>query len=472
MLDGRILPWEINGNKQNKLFNVAPPKLQYPAGSRDETTNERFVTEMDMYLKRSYLVRSVINGDTPHPFSVYERLQQYWSAMGSPNKVFNTAETFSTLDKIKSNGHEAFHSELVELLWFGGVVSYGSIMAEVYVIIYKWIDPDDLPEIEGLCEINDGITFRIEVIKSLKIVRVNHKQQIINNLYTKLDNVTLIMRSGGMKGYFAKLRKQKLKLKEQGEKVTDAYLLHRTVMATQSKHPKLDEVIAALRRQAGTSGIPTSFEKMQDVLTDTFDYEVPDAAKTEKPAKVLANYANKRRAEGDNDGPGNRKKKKWERPVFPVGSCTRCPDATDHTTKRCWILFREKKGLPPGFKWCLAHPKGIHYDHKCKRHAPNYPPVPTPPVSGALASFQDISAEQFKDRFLAMLSTAKPVAHTNGIHITKPDGSTMTDFQKTRDVLTNAALNGSPVDYIVNNIISLNSELRAQLQTKLADAGL
>ena len=74
--------------------------------------------------------------------------------MGSPNKVFNTTETFSTLDKIKSNGHEAFHSELVELLWFGGVVSYGSIMAEVYAIIYKWIDPDDLPEIEGLCEIN------------------------------------------------------------------------------------------------------------------------------------------------------------------------------------------------------------------------------------------------------------------------------------------------------------------------------
>ena len=475
--DNRVLPWDINGNKHTKLYSAAPPNLKYPAGSRDEDANDRFVIQMDMFLNRNYLVRSVINGTTPHPFSVYDRLNDYWTALGMPNKVFNTTETFATLESIKEKGHEAFHAELIELLWFGGVVSYGNIMAEVYAIIYGWIDPDDLPEIEGLCELNDGITFRNEVIKSLHVVRVNHKQQIINNLYSKLDNVQLVMRNGGMHGFFAKLRKARLKLNKAGEMVSEAYLLRRVIMATSNKHNKIDEVIAELRRKAGTSGTPTTFTQMQDALTDTFDFEVPEDAKIEKPPKVLANSANsdirRRPKVGDDEQP--KKRGKWKRPVFPKGSCTRCPEATDHTTKRCWLNVRDRKGLPPGFQWCLLHTKGIHYEHQCKRHAPNYPPVPTPPISGAIAACQQPTPEQLRDQLLTMLSKAVPLGHTNGITVTNADGTTHTpnaDFRKARDVPTNAATNGPQVDQILSNIIGLNPNLRAELQNKLAEAGL
>ena len=130
---------------------------------------------MDMYLNRNFLVRSIMNGDTPHPFLYYSRLQQYWQAVGTPNRKFNTTETFSTLDEIKSNGHGAFHDELTELLWFGGIVSYGNIMAETYAIMYNWIKPVDLSDIEGMCEYNDGVTFRMVIIDSLRLLRPQHK---------------------------------------------------------------------------------------------------------------------------------------------------------------------------------------------------------------------------------------------------------------------------------------------------------
>ena len=468
----RILPWDINGNKHTKLYNISPPKLKYPAGSRDETVNDRFVTQMDMFLNRSYLVRSVMSGSTPHPFSVYERLDQYWAALGTPDKVFNPAETFATLECIKNNGHEAFHAELVELLWFGGVVSYGNIMAETYAIIYNWIEPEDLPDLEGLCELNDGITFRKEVIKSLRIVRVKHKQQIINNLYSKLDGIQLVMRNGGMAGYFAKLRKARLKLNKAGETVSEAYLLRRVIIATSKKHNKIDEVIAELRRKAGTTGKPTTFTQMQDALVDTFDFEVPDDVKTGKAPKVPVNLAGNGDGRRSGDGSGGPKKRKWTRPVFPKGSCTRCPEATDHTTKRCWLNIRDKKGLPPGFKWCLAHPKGIHYDHQCKRHAPNYPPEPKPTTIGAVAALHNETAEEFKNRLLSVLANAAPVGHTNGITITKADGSSSTDFQEARGIPTNAAIHGPPVDQIVHTIVNMTPSLRAELQSKLTEAGL
>ena len=112
-----------------------------------------------MYLNKNYLVRSVLSGETPHPFSVYDRLNDYWTALGSPDKVFDTSKTFATLDEIKERGHEAFHYELSELLWFGGVVSYGNIMAQIYAILFAWINPEDLPELEGLCETNDGSNY-------------------------------------------------------------------------------------------------------------------------------------------------------------------------------------------------------------------------------------------------------------------------------------------------------------------------
>ena len=148
---------------------------------------------MNMYLNRNFLVRSALSGNTPHPFSSYERLQEYWRAVGTPTKVFNPAETFATLQDIEEKGHLAFLQEMNELLWFGGIVSYGNIMSEVFTIIYDWIDPTDLQDVEGLCETNDGITFHKVITKSLQTVRPCHTQEIINGHYDDLDNVKLTM---------------------------------------------------------------------------------------------------------------------------------------------------------------------------------------------------------------------------------------------------------------------------------------
>ena len=71
-----------------------------------------------------------------------------------------------------------------------------------------------------------------------------------------------------------------------------------------------------------------------------------------------------------------------------------------------------------------------------------------------------------------MLSKAVPFGHTNGITITKADGTRSTDFHQARDAPTNAATNGPQVDQIVADIINLNPDLRAQLQSKLAEADL
>ena len=202
----RILPWDFNGNKHGKLYNCSPPSITYPAGSRDKKVNHRFVSRMNMYLNRNFLVRSALSGITPHPFSNYERLKEYWTATNSSRTIFKSEETFATLNEIKANGHLAFFQELNELLWFGGILSYGNIMAEIYTIIYDWIKPVDLPEVEGLCEAHDGITFHKVITKSLQLVRPQHKQQIIDNWYDELDEVQLIMRPGGMAGYFAKMK--------------------------------------------------------------------------------------------------------------------------------------------------------------------------------------------------------------------------------------------------------------------------
>ena len=462
----RILPWNFNGNNHTKLYSTTPPKLSYPSGSRDKTTNNRFITRMNMYLNRNFLVRSAISGVTPHPFSNYDRLKEYWRAIGTPNRTFDTKETFATLQEIKDKGHLAFLQELNELLWFGGIVSYGNIMAEVYTIIYDWIDPSDLQDVEGLCETNDGITFHKVIVKSLQTIRPQHTQEIINGLYDDLDNVKLIMRPGGMAGFFAQIKKHKLKLKQKGQEVTDAYLIRRTTMATQSKHPKLAEVIAQLRRFAGTSGNPTTFLQLQDCLTDTFDFEVPDKDKNETPPPAIpANSANTPRG---GDEPPARKKTRYTRKVFPKGSCTNHPDATNHTTARCWITVRKKKGLPAGFQWCLIHKTGIHYDHLCRRHAPNYPPVPgtCPTIPGATAATNNLTPEQLKDQLLAMFSDTK----TNGITITK--GKNHQSFQPARNISTNVATNGPPVNQIATMILNLEPNMCDELQQTLAQSGL
>ena len=78
-----------------------------------------------------------------------------------------------------------------------------SWLAETYEIIYNWIKPEYLTDVESLCECNDGLTFRsvIIIINSLRLVHSQNKQQIIDDLYAKLDNNTLTMRTGDTAGY-------------------------------------------------------------------------------------------------------------------------------------------------------------------------------------------------------------------------------------------------------------------------------
>ena len=247
------LPWDVPGAKVTSLYKSSPPKLVYPSGSQDEETNDRFTKRMDMYLYQNFQVRSILVGDRPHPFSEYLRLKQYWAALGKTDWKFDPTTTFAMLQQIKSDGHTDFHHELTELLWFGGVLSYGNIMRETYAIIYGWIDAQDLPDVEGLSEVDDGVTFRSVIIASLRVVRVQHTHEIISRLYNKFDDNKLVMRPRGMSAFFNRMNKIRLDMKSHGEILSDTYLLRTTKIAVASKHTKLDETMAEMRKTAGIS---------------------------------------------------------------------------------------------------------------------------------------------------------------------------------------------------------------------------
>lgn len=96
-----------------------------------------------------------------------------------------------------------FHRELSELLWFGGVLSYGNIMCETYSILYEWVDPLDLKSLDGLCEEDDGPAFHIIIKSSLRIIRVSHTQAIVSSYYDELDALQLVMCQRGMAAFYA-----------------------------------------------------------------------------------------------------------------------------------------------------------------------------------------------------------------------------------------------------------------------------
>ena len=247
------LPWDVPGAKVTSLYKSSPPKLVYPSGSQDEETNDRFTKRMDMYLYQNFQVRSILVGDRPHPFAEYTRLKQYWDVLDKTDWKFDPTTTFAMLQQIKSDGHTDFHHELTELLWFGGVLSYGNIMRETYAIIYGWIDAQDLPDVEGLSEVDDGVTFRSVIIASLRVVRVQYTHEIISRLYNKFDDNKLVMRPRGMSAFFNRMNKIRLDMKSHGEILSDTYLLRTTKIAVASKHTKLDETMAEMRKTAGIS---------------------------------------------------------------------------------------------------------------------------------------------------------------------------------------------------------------------------
>ena len=241
-------------------------------------------------------------------------------------------------------------------------------MRETYAILYSWIKPQDLPDIDGLCEVDDGVTFRQVIIASLRLVRTNHTQELISREYVKLDGAALIMRPGGMTAFFGKLNKHRLKLKEHGETVSEAYLLRRTSLAIVGKHKSLIDAMKAMRKLAGATGVPTTYSHARDNLIDTFQFETPDSAKNEQvPSAPItdANFAGgkpepeKRKRDSDKDYRNSRRRRNRN---LPKGSCKYCPNSTSHYTTECYVTIRKQKGLPNGWQWCLVHKKGTHYD--------------------------------------------------------------------------------------------------------------
>ena len=321
-----IMPWEIPGAKTSSLYKTSPPKILYPTGSRDEETNQHFLKQLDMYLFSNFQVRSILVGDRPHPFSGYSRLSQYYSQLGQPDWEFDTTTTFATLQEIRQNGHTNFYQELYELLWFGGVLSFGNIMRETYAVMYSLFAVEDLPDVEGLCEVDDGVSFRLVIIESLRVVRPKHTQEIISRLYTKIDETKLVLRPGGMSAYFARLNKFRLKMKKQGEIVSEAYLLRRTTLAVSGKHKVLKDAVKEMRKIAGVSGKPTTFAAAKDCLLDTFHYEIPDGHKIEKqPPTIDANFAGTQQYSGKRrrNGGGQQHYKRGRRNTYgthPKGS--------------------------------------------------------------------------------------------------------------------------------------------------------
>ena len=434
---------------------------------------------MDMHLFSNFQVRSVLVGDRPHPFLGYERLTSYWHQQGFRNWTFDTSTTFQTLKAILDKGHTDFHRELYELLWFGGVLSYGNIMRQTYAIIYSWIDAEDLPDVDGLCEIDDGVTFRKVIMKSLGIVRPKHTQEIVSRLYEKLDSTKFVMRPGGMSAFFARIHKHKSELKKYGEIVSEAYLLRRTKLVLSVKHKTLTDTLVELRRKAGVSGVPTTFATLQDNLIDTFQFETPDDVKTEKPSPTIdakragSQDHDKRRREGDDRNPRKRRK-------LPKGSCKYCPNSTSHYTSECYVTIREQLGLPNGWQWCTVHKKGTHYEHKCRRHAPNFPPVPKI-TSAARACTPCEDQQQLTQRVLTMLGIPsqqpqplpqqQPSSKRNPIRVTPPPHRQQ-NFRPARNTSTNVATQEGPqVEDILSSILAMDESQRELLTAGLSKAG-
>ena len=283
-----------------------------------------------------------------------------------------------------------------------------------------------------------------------------------------------------MTAFFGRLNKHRLKLKQYGETVSDAYLLRRTSLAMENKDKSLTDAMKAMRKLAGATGVPTTYTHARDNLIDTFQFETPDDAKKEQALTTTgANFAGrkpepeKRKREDDKD---NRNRRRRRNRNLPKGSCKNCPNSTSHYTNECYITIREQKGLPNGWQWCLVHAKGTHYDHKCLRHSPNFPPVPKI-IRGAAACIPCQDQDQFTKRVLTMLGiptkTPQPLPQQrrkNPIKITPPPHRQQ-NFQTAHNVSTNIAVPGPPVADILSTIMAMDANQRQVLSEGLINAG-
>ena len=133
-------------------------------------------------------------------------------------------------------------------------------------------------------------------------------------------------------------------------------------------------------------------------------------------------------------------------------------------------------GLPSRWKWCTVHKRGTHYDHTCRRHAPNYPDPPSQTSAALATNGKKPKPGELADRIVNLLGLNANVTsnkqHTANptITITPAAGRTV-DFRQARNIPTNVAKNGPPVKNILAQILSMTQEDRNELTNQLADAG-
>ena len=120
-----------------QFFSKSPPSLSYPTGSTDENKNLHFIRSALGYLRSSSYVRDVLDWDPrPHPFYHLELLKQFVATQGFPDYTFDPSQTLATIHWVESKSPE-FATELRKILNFGGTVSYGNIIEQIYHTVYS-----------------------------------------------------------------------------------------------------------------------------------------------------------------------------------------------------------------------------------------------------------------------------------------------------------------------------------------------
>ena len=371
------LPWgQFNG--PSSLFRISPPKLKYPSGSTDDNVNLHFIRSALGYLRSSTYVRDVIDWDArPHPFYFYKPLQSFYASQGFSGFQFDPSKTLDTLHWVESLSPD-FGTELRSLYNFGGVLSYSNINERIYHTVYAWLDHSTvggdvhlLAGIDASDGVFDGVSLLRVVVESLRVVRSKDIALQAQRFSKKITDAVFIMRVGGMQAYMGEIDHHRLALINIRRPLTDAEILGRVQATLAGRHSQIDKCFRDMRIDASKSGIETTFSVAKTQLIDTFRYDVPDSVKTEKTKQkeVDANLA-KKLHDHDDRKPLKRRPQKT-RGIFPKGSCKHHPESISHTTDHCYIEIRNKKGLPPGEKWCEVHTRGTHYDSVCSRHPGN-----------------------------------------------------------------------------------------------------
>ena len=174
-----------------------------------------------------------------------------------------------------------------------------------------------------------------------------------------------------MQAYLGEIDRHRIALINIDRPLTDAEILGRVQSTLTGRHSQIDKCFHDMRIESSKTGIETTFTVAKTQLIDTYRYDVPDSAKTEKkkPTHIDANLL--KNADDGNNNNSPRRRPQRRRHTFKKGSCKHHPDATDHTTSHCYLEIRAKKGLPAGEKWCDVHARGTHYDSECRRHPGN-----------------------------------------------------------------------------------------------------